>query len=166
MSFSRFPLQSRGWPGRGLRRACFARHDDVGDAEGSIRQRRNTRLNNPRLPEVTTVSDEDPFEAEELQRAAEWRLRMVDSDPTDERSAAAAELLVKLADDIRRLRGSPLFQEYLAICNWLGESDGITDFMALANDYRSRIGVDRSPANGEAYLRELINLAKQVFGTA
>ena len=52
------------------------------------------------------MSDEDPFEAEELQRAAEWRLRMVDNDPTDERSAAAAEHLEKLADDIRRLRGS------------------------------------------------------------
>jgi hypothetical protein len=112
------------------------------------------------------MSDEDPFEAEELQRAAEWRLRMVDNDPAHERSAAAAEHLEKLADDIRRLRGSPLFREYLAICNWLGESDGITDFMALANDYRSRIGVDVWPENGEAYLHALISLAKQTFGTA
>ena len=69
-----------------------------------------------------------------------------------------------LAEDVRRLRGSPLFVEYMAICNWLGESDGIADFMDMANDYRARIGVDRSPENGEAYLRALIDLAKQTFG--
>ena len=61
---------------------------------------------------------------------------------------------------------SPLFVEYVAICNWLGESDGIVDFMDMANDYRARIGVDRSPENGEAYLRALIDLAKQTFGAA
>jgi hypothetical protein len=112
------------------------------------------------------VSDEDPFEAEQLERAAEWRLRKVDEDPSDEKSAAAAGHLEKLAEDVRRLRGSPLFHEYLAICNWLGESDGITDFMDLANDYRVRIGFDRWPENGEAYLRALIDLARETFGTA
>ena len=112
------------------------------------------------------MSDEDPFEAEQLERAAEWRLRKVDEDPADAKSAAAAALLEKLAEDVRRLRGSPLFQEYRAICNWLGESDGIADFMEMANDYRARIGVDRWPENGEAYLRALIDLAKQTFGTA
>ncbi len=74
--------------------------------------------------------------------------------------------LEKLAREVRGLRGTPLFLEYLAICNWLGELDGISDFMELANDYRARIGVDRSPADGEAYLRALIELAKQTFGTA
>ena len=62
------------------------------------------------------------------------------------------------------LRGTPLFVEYMAICNWLGESDGIADFMDMANDYRARIGIDHSPNNGEAYLRALIDLAKQTFG--
>jgi hypothetical protein len=60
--------------------------------------------------------------------------------------------------------GSPLFREYLAICNWLGESGEIADFMDMANDYRARIGVDRAPADGEAYLRALIDLAKLMFG--
>ncbi len=112
------------------------------------------------------MSDDDLFEVEQLERAAEWRLRKVDEDPADEKSAAAARQLEKLAEDVRRLRGSSLFQEYLAICNWLGESDGITDFMELANDYRSRIGFDRWPENGEAYLRALVDLAKETFGTA
>ena len=112
------------------------------------------------------MSGDDPFEAELLERAAEWRLRKVDADPADAVSAAAAVQLERLALEVRGLRGSPLFKEYLAICNWLGESDGISDFMELANDYRVRIGVDRSPADGEAYLCALIELAKQTFGAA
>ena len=112
------------------------------------------------------MSDEDQFEAEELERVAAWRLRRVDEDPADAECAAAAGQLERLADDVRLLRGSPLFQEYGAICNWLGESDGITDFMELANDYRSRIGFDHWPEDGAAYLRALIDLAKQTFGTA
>jgi hypothetical protein len=110
------------------------------------------------------MSEDDPFEADLLERVAEWRLRKVDADPADEVSAGAARQLERLAEDVRRLRGSPLFQEYLAICNWLGESDGISEFMELANDYRARIGADRSPENGEANLRALIDLAKQMFG--
>ncbi len=108
--------------------------------------------------------DDDLFEVEELQRTAEWRLRRVDADPTDDKSAAAARQLEKLAEDLRAVRVSPLFQEYLAICNWLGESDGIADFSLLANDYRARIGFDRWAEDGEAYLRALIDLAKQVSG--
>ena len=43
-----------------------------------------------------------------------------------------------LAGDVRRMRDSPLFRENIAICNWLGESDGIVDFMDMANDYRAQ----------------------------
>jgi hypothetical protein len=110
------------------------------------------------------MSDDDLFEVEELQRVAEWRLRKVDADRGDEKSAAAAMQLEKLAEDVRRLRGSSLFPEYLAICNWLGESDGIADFSLLANDYRAQIGCDRWAENGEDYLRALIDLAKQASG--
>jgi hypothetical protein len=105
-------------------------------------------------------------EAEELERTAEWRMRLVDANPSDATSREAAMLLERLAEDVRRLQGSPLFVEYMAICNWLGESDGIVDFIDMASDYRARIGVDRSPENGEAYLRALIDLAKQTFGAA
>lgn len=103
-------------------------------------------------------------EAEDLERTAAWRLRKVDADPSDATSRAAAALLEKLAEDVRKLPGSPVFREYTAVCNWLGESDGIVDFMDMANDYRARIGVDRMPQDGEAYLRALIELAKQTFG--
>jgi hypothetical protein len=105
-------------------------------------------------------------EADALERTAEWRLRKLDADPSDATSRAAAALLERLAADVRQLGASPLFREYMAICNWLGESGEIADFMDMAEDYRARIGVDRSPENGAAYLRALIDLAKQTFGAA
>ena len=103
-------------------------------------------------------------EADELERAAEWRMRKVDADPSDKVSRDAAVLLEKLAADVRRLPGSPAFREYTAICNWLSESDDIVDFADMSNDYRARIGVDHQPADGEAYLCDLIELAKRTFG--
>lgn len=110
------------------------------------------------------MSEEDACEVEQLVRTAEWRMRKVDADPGDERSRAAAALLQRLAQDLRWGAGSPLFREYMAICHWLGESGEIADFMDMADDYRTRIGIDHSPADGEAYLRALIELAKQTFG--
>jgi hypothetical protein len=110
-------------------------------------------------------NDPDPPEVEDLERAAEWRLRMVDRNPDDRQSAAAAALLEKLADELRALQDSPLYREYGAICNWLAESDDISDFAQLAHDYRLRIGVDAFPQTGEEYLRALLDLAKQTFGT-
>jgi len=108
---------------------------------------------------------DDPIEAEELERAADWRIRKLGADPTDTQSAAAAKLLQNPADDLRRLRGSRAYTEYLAILNWLGEFDVTEDFSERANAYRSRIGVEHFPENGEAYLRALTALAKDAAGT-
>jgi hypothetical protein len=107
---------------------------------------------------------DDPIEAEELERAADWRLRKLGENPEDAQSAAAAKLLQRLAEDLRGLRGSPTYTEYLAILNWLGEFDVGEDFAARANDYRARIGVEHFPQDGEAYLRALIALAKDTAG--
>jgi hypothetical protein len=108
---------------------------------------------------------DDPIEAEELERAADWRIRKVGEDPTDTQSAAAAELLRKLADEVRGLHGSPAYTEYLAVLNWLGEFDVTEEFAERANAYRSLIGVDDFPENGEAYLQALTALAKETAGT-
>jgi hypothetical protein len=107
---------------------------------------------------------DDPIEAVELERAADWRIRKLGEDPSDRQSAVAAKLLQNLADDVRRLPGAPAYVEYLAILNWLGEFDVMDDFAERANDYRARIGVDHFPQNGEAYLRALIALAKDTAG--
>jgi hypothetical protein len=103
---------------------------------------------------------DDPPEVEELERAAEWRLRKLDADPEDDASAVAAQQLQRLAAELRQLAGSPLYREYNALCNWLAESDDISGFERLAHDYRMRIGVDRWAETGEEYLRALIELAK------
>ena len=107
---------------------------------------------------------DEPLEAVDLERAADWRIRKLGEDPSDRQSAAAAKLLQDLADDVRRLPGSPAYVEYLAILNWLGEFDVMEDFAERANEYRARIGVDHFPQNGDAYLRALIALARNTAG--
>jgi hypothetical protein len=99
-------------------------------------------------------------EIEELERAAAWRSRLVDADPTDTASAAAARPLESLAEDLRRNDHAGLWAELGAIGNWLAESDAISDFADLAAGYRARIGVAEHPADGAAYLRSLLAIAR------
>jgi hypothetical protein len=104
----------------------------------------------------------EPPEIEELERAAAWRLRLVDADPEDAGSAAAARLLEHLADDLRRNDYALLWTELRSIGNWLGESDAISDYAELAADFRARIGLSARPENGEAYLRGLLAIAQSL----
>lgn len=99
----------------------------------------------------------DLAEAVELEGAADWRIKKLGENPDDVKSAAAAKLLQRLADEVRALAGS-------AICGWLEEFDGMTELAEYAQAYRARIGVDQVPANGEEYLRVLIGFAKKTFG--
>ena len=73
------------------------------------------------------MTDENP-EIEELERAAAWRLRLVDADPLDTASADAARLLEALANDLRRNEHAALWTELRALGNWLSESDAISDY--------------------------------------
>jgi hypothetical protein len=102
----------------------------------------------------------DPPEIEELERTAAWRLRLVDADPNDTASAAAAGLLEVLADDLRRNDHAALWTELRSIGNWLGESDAISDYSDLAADYRAQVGGSEHPANGADYLRGLLAIAR------
>jgi hypothetical protein len=104
----------------------------------------------------------EPPEIEELERAAEWRLRLVDADPGDTASAAAAERLQRLAADLRRDEYAALWTELRSIGNWLGESDAISDYAGLAAAYRTRIGVTDHPADGADYLRALLAIAQSL----
>lgn len=108
--------------------------------------------------------DEDLPEAAELERVAEWRLRKVDAKPSDEQSAKAARQLLKLANDLRRAPDPKLLEEYHCVCNWLSESDGISDFVLRAQDFREMIGFGEWAATGDDYLRALIGIAQETFG--
>ena len=106
----------------------------------------------------------EPIEAVDLERAAEWRIKKLGENPADAESREAAKSLQKLADELRRLRGAPVYTEYLAILNWLGEFDVTEEFAERADSYRSHIGVEHFPENAEAYLQGLIALAKDTAG--
>ncbi|MBN8897986.1 MAG: hypothetical protein BGO51_02250 [Rhodospirillales bacterium 69-11] len=106
----------------------------------------------------------DPPEVLELEAAAETRLRRVDADPSDTRSAAAAQRLRALAADLRNDLASPLLREYRAICGWLDEFDGMEEFALLAHEYRQAIGVTHDPHTADDYLRALIDLARRSVG--
>ena len=108
--------------------------------------------------------DEDIPEVVELERVAAWRLRKVDARPADEQSAKAARQLQKLADDLRRAPNLKLLEEYRCVCNWLSESDGISDFVLLAQDYREMIAFGEWAETGDDYLRALIAKAQETFG--
>jgi hypothetical protein len=108
--------------------------------------------------------DEDIAEVIELERVAEWRSRKVDAKPSDEQSAKAARQLWKLADDLRRAPNAKLLEEYRCVCNWLSESDGISDFVLRAQDYREMIAFGEWAETGDDYLRALIGLAQGTFG--
>jgi hypothetical protein len=102
----------------------------------------------------------EPPEIEELEDTAAWRRRMLDADPNDTDSAAAAERLEFLARNLRDHDYTSLWTELRSIGNWLGESDLISDYAELARAYRARIGVSEHPADGAAYLRGLLAIAQ------
>ena len=105
-------------------------------------------------------ADAEPPEIQELEASAAWRLRLVDADPNDAASAAAAEWLDRLADDLRQDDQASLWTELRSINNWLAESDAISDYAELAANYRARIGISEHPADGAGYLRELLAIAR------
>jgi hypothetical protein len=104
----------------------------------------------------------EPPEIDELERTAAWRLRLVDADPDDTASAAAAQALETLANDLRHNDHAALWTELRSIGNWLGESDAISDYAELTADYRARIGTSAHPANGADYLRALLAIAQSL----
>jgi hypothetical protein len=114
----------------------------------------------PLTEQRKTKVDSEPPEIDELERTAAWRLRLVDANPNDTASAAAARTLEALADDLRRNDYPALWTELRSIGNWLGESDAISDYAGLAADYRAQIGISEHPSDGAAYLIGLLAIAR------
>ncbi len=102
----------------------------------------------------------EPSEIDELEQTAAWRLRLLDANPDDTASAAAARLLETLAQDLRQNAYAAHWTELRSIGNWLAESDAISDFAELSADYRRRIGVSEHPVDGAAYLVALLAIAR------
>lgn len=110
------------------------------------------------------MSEDDMPEAVALERVAEWRLRKVDADPSDYRSLAAARQLEKLAVGLRALRGTPAHLEYVAIHNWLSESDGVSELLMNVEYFNERLGFGTWAEDGADYLRAMIEIARETAG--
>lgn len=108
------------------------------------------------------MPEADPPEVEELENVAAWRLRLFGANPTDTASAAAARHLEALAEDLRHGDHAALWTELRAICNWLAESDAISDYTELAGEYRARIGISDHPGDAADYLRGLLAIARSL----
>src|ERR1700721_853760 len=61
----------------------------------------------------------------------------------------------KTPDDLRHAPNAKLLEEYRCVCNWLSESDGISDFVLRAQDYREMIAFGEWAETGDDYLRAL-----------
>jgi len=112
------------------------------------------------------MSEYEHPEAAALERAAEWRLRLVDDNPEDTASAVAARHLQKLSDDLRVMPDNPDLEQYRCLCHWLSSSDGIADLAAAAHRYNAAIGFGEWPETGLDYVRALNRMANQLIGGA
>ena len=108
------------------------------------------------------MTEHDSPEADALERAAEWRLRLADADPSDTASIAAARHLQKLADELRAMPDNKQLEEYRCLCHWLSASDGITDLAQAAHRYNAAIGFGEWPETAGDYVRVLNRLANQL----
>ena len=108
------------------------------------------------------MSEADLPEADALERAAEWRLRLVDANPADAASRAAAAQLQKLADELRAMPENAALAEYRCLCHWLSASDGITDLAQAAHRYNAAIGFGEWPQTAHDYLAALNRMANAI----
>lgn len=106
----------------------------------------------------------DMPEAVELEKAAAWRMRKADADPSDTASLNAARQLEKLAQELRATRGSKVHAEYVAMRNWLGESDDVSELAMRIEYFNQRLGFGTWADDGETYLRVLLEMARETAG--
>jgi hypothetical protein len=88
--------------------------------------------------------------------------------PENERNEAAAEMLAKLAVEVRRLVGAPLGQEFEALQEkvYTAEWRGSDRLMEDENRHLSRIGFDSFPDTGEEYLRARMEIYAEALREA
>ncbi len=107
-------------------------------------------------------------EADALESTAEWRRQKAEEYPEDDRNEAAAEMLAKLAVEVRRLVGAPLGQEFEALQEkvYTAEWRGSDRLMEDENRHLSRIGFDSLPDTGEEYLRARMEIYAEALREA
>lgn len=88
-----------------------------------------------------------------VEGTAEWRHRMASEHPDDaKRNLAAADLLTRLAEEIRAFEGSALHQRVAALL--VRDDDGA--FSEIISQATRNVGFRSFPESGEQFLKELI----------
>lgn len=106
--------------------------------------------------------DDAATEADELERVAAWRRRLVDADPDDRLSARAASRLDRLAAGLRAGGDAACWSELRALAGWPGESDLISDYAEAAAGYRARIGITPDIPDPAAHVQALLAIARSL----
>ena len=99
--------------------------------------------------------------AEELESTAAWRRDVAARYPEDERHIEAANRLDRLAAEVRALENSALATRLLELYESLDAFDGYL-LVEAESEYRRQIGFWEFPTNGEEYLKDLIDLQKDL----
>src|SRR5215475_7776344 len=99
--------------------------------------------------------------AEELESTAAWRRDVAARYPEDERHIKAANRLDRLAVEVRALENSALATRLLELYESLDAVDGYL-LAEATSEYRRQIGFWEFPINGEEYLKDLIDLQRNL----
>ena len=96
------------------------------------------------------------FEAQDLEYSAEWRREKAKQYPEDWRNIAAAELLDKIAMEVRAMEGSEIHCQISAAINERLDAKGdFGSFFEEWSDYKRRIGFWEFPS-GKEYLSDML----------
>ncbi|MGX1321799.1 hypothetical protein AB7M17_005252 [Bradyrhizobium sp. USDA 377] len=93
------------------------------------------------------------LEAQDLGYSAEWRRQKAREYPDDRRNLEAAELLEKLAGEVRALQGSEIHRRLDAFAESY-EGD-LGSFSEVWSEYKRRIGFWEFP-DGQSYLSDML----------
>jgi hypothetical protein len=93
------------------------------------------------------------LEAQGLEFSAEWRRGKAHQYPEDTRNVEAAELLDRLAVEVRALTGSEIHRQLSATAE---KCDDFCSFVESWSEYKRRIGFLEFP-DGQGYLSDMLN---------
>jgi len=96
-----------------------------------------------------------------LESTAAWRRDVAARYPEDGRHIEAANRLDRLAAEVRALETSALATRLLELYESLDADDGYL-LVEAESEYRRQIGFWEFPTNGEEYLKDLIDLQKDL----
>lgn len=108
-------------------------------------------------------------EVMELEGTAHWRTEKAEQYSDDRRNTEAAKMLTELAEQLRKLAGSPKAVAFEKLHDFIfsdddpdaDDPDNGLEVVRLWSEYRSRVGFNNFPEDAETYLDDLMELARE-----